>query len=150
MPLAIAEAAADTAELAAAAAANGKESLRADASVAAALAEAAAHGAALLVEVNLATVAGDERSSRASLAGRAGARRAATGRGAVSSRLLPAWSLAADAAGEIAIPANWPEQVTRDWAFGGGHGRRGRRLHPRQRRRGAPTRSSAGSRARWP
>ncbi len=67
VPLAIAEAAADAAELAAAAAASGKQSLRADAAVAAALAEAAARGAALLVEVNLATVPGDERSSRATL-----------------------------------------------------------------------------------
>ena len=65
LPLAIAEAAADVAELAALAAGNGKESLRPDAAVAAALAEAAAHAAARLVEVNLATVAGDERSTRA-------------------------------------------------------------------------------------
>jgi len=65
LPLAIAEAAADTAELAAQAAAAGKESMRPDASVAAALAEAAAASAALLVEVNLATVPGDERSRAA-------------------------------------------------------------------------------------
>jgi subtilisin len=35
----------------------------------------------------------------------------------VSSRLLPAWSLAADATGSIVIPASWPEQITRAWAF---------------------------------
>lgn len=40
----------------------------------------------------------------------------------MSSRLLPAWSLTADAAGEIAIPASWPEQVTRPWAFEGATG----------------------------
>jgi methenyltetrahydrofolate cyclohydrolase len=65
IPRAIAEAAADTAALAAAAATHGKASLRADAAVAAALAEAAARSAALLVEVNLATVAGDARSEQA-------------------------------------------------------------------------------------
>lgn len=65
MPLAIAEAAADVAELAALAAAHGKESLRPDAAVAAALAEAAAHTGAYLVEVNLATIPGDDRSERA-------------------------------------------------------------------------------------
>ncbi len=40
----------------------------------------------------------------------------------MSSRLLPAWSLARDAAGEIGIPASWPEQVTREWAFGSATG----------------------------
>lgn len=65
MPLAIAECAADVAELAALAAVHGKESLRPDAAVAAALAEAAAHSGAYLVEVNLATVPGDELSTRA-------------------------------------------------------------------------------------
>lgn len=65
MPLGIAERAADVAELAALAAVHGKESLRPDAAVAAALAEAAAHAGAYLVEVNLATVPGDELSTRA-------------------------------------------------------------------------------------
>ncbi len=36
----------------------------------------------------------------------------------MSERLLPAWSLTAEAAGSIAIPAEWPEHVTRDWAIG--------------------------------
>ncbi len=64
MPLAIAEAAADVAELAALASEHGKESLRPDAVVAATLAEAAAHTGAYLVAVNLATVPGDELSGR--------------------------------------------------------------------------------------
>jgi formiminotetrahydrofolate cyclodeaminase len=66
MPLAIAETSADVAELAALATAHGKQSLRPDAAVAAALAEAAAHSGAHLVEVNLATIPGDDRSERAS------------------------------------------------------------------------------------
>lgn len=65
LPLAIAEASADVVELAALATAHGKESLRPDAAVAAALAEAAAHSGAHLVEVNLATMPGDDRSDRA-------------------------------------------------------------------------------------
>lgn len=40
----------------------------------------------------------------------------------MSSRLLPAWSLSAEAAGGIALPATWPEQVTRSWAFEGASG----------------------------
>ena len=35
---------------------------------------------------------------------------------------LPAWSLPADAVGRIALPIDWPEQVTRDWAFAGSRG----------------------------
>jgi subtilisin len=37
---------------------------------------------------------------------------------------LPAWSLPKDAVDRIALPSDWPEHVTRDWAFGGstGHG----------------------------
>ncbi len=65
VPLAIAEAAADVAELAALATSAAKPSLRPDAAAAAALAEAAARSAAHLVEVNLATVEGDARSGRA-------------------------------------------------------------------------------------
>jgi formiminotetrahydrofolate cyclodeaminase len=65
LPLAIAETSADVAELAALATVHGKESLRPDAAVAAALAEAAAHSGAHLVEVNLATMPGDSRSGRA-------------------------------------------------------------------------------------
>ncbi len=35
---------------------------------------------------------------------------------------LPAWSLPKDAVDRIALPAEWPEQVTRDWALGGATG----------------------------
>jgi subtilisin family serine protease len=31
---------------------------------------------------------------------------------------LPAWSLPRDAVERIALPASWPERVTRDWAWG--------------------------------
>jgi subtilisin family serine protease len=40
----------------------------------------------------------------------------------VSERLLPAWSLTAEAAGSITIPSAWPERVTSDWAFAGATG----------------------------
>ena len=36
---------------------------------------------------------------------------------------LPAWSLPKDAAGRIALPAEWPERVTRDWAWGDSTGK---------------------------
>ena len=36
---------------------------------------------------------------------------------------LPAWSIASDAADEIALSVEWPERVTRDWALGGATGR---------------------------
>lgn len=35
----------------------------------------------------------------------------------MSSRALPAWSLAAEAVDGIGIPASWPERVTRAWAI---------------------------------
>ena len=35
---------------------------------------------------------------------------------------LPAWSLSAEAAGRIALPTEWPERVTREWAWGGATG----------------------------
>jgi subtilisin family serine protease len=35
---------------------------------------------------------------------------------------LPAWSLPAGAAGEIAVDTGWPAEITRDWAFGGATG----------------------------
>ena len=35
---------------------------------------------------------------------------------------LPAWSLAGDAVHRIALPSDWPERVTRDWAWGGATG----------------------------
>jgi subtilisin len=35
---------------------------------------------------------------------------------------LPAWSLSADAVERIAIPVEWPERVTRDWALAGSTG----------------------------
>jgi subtilisin family serine protease len=37
--------------------------------------------------------------------------------------LLPAWSLAAAARGEITIPIEWPEHLTREWAWEGSTGR---------------------------
>jgi formiminotetrahydrofolate cyclodeaminase len=67
-PLAIAEAAADVAELAALAVAEGRPDVRPDAAVARELASAAARGAAALVETNLTTVPGDPRSTRAAAA----------------------------------------------------------------------------------
>ena len=36
---------------------------------------------------------------------------------------LPAWSLPAGAGERISIGVDWPEQVTRDWAFGGSTGK---------------------------
>jgi len=65
VPLRIAEAAADVSELAALAASEGKPSLRPDAAAAATMAEAAVRAAAHLVDINLATLPGDGRSSRA-------------------------------------------------------------------------------------
>jgi methenyltetrahydrofolate cyclohydrolase len=65
VPLAIALIAADVADAAAVAAECGDVSTCADASVAAALAEGAARGAAYLVEINLMTSAEDERVLRA-------------------------------------------------------------------------------------
>jgi subtilisin family serine protease len=35
---------------------------------------------------------------------------------------LPAWSLPRDAVERISLPAEWPEQVTREWAWGGSTG----------------------------
>jgi subtilisin family serine protease len=35
---------------------------------------------------------------------------------------IPAWSLPADAVDQITLPHRWPEQVTRDWAFGDSEG----------------------------
>jgi methenyltetrahydrofolate cyclohydrolase len=73
-PLAIATAAADVALLAAAAAGRGEPRVQADAEAALALAAAAAQSAARLVEVNLATVAGDPRVEEARAAAEAAAR----------------------------------------------------------------------------
>jgi glutamate formiminotransferase/formiminotetrahydrofolate cyclodeaminase len=65
VPLRIAEAAADVAELAASAAAEGSPHLQPDATAAAALAEAATQAATHLVEINLAIVPGDRHSEQA-------------------------------------------------------------------------------------
>lgn len=40
----------------------------------------------------------------------------------MSDRLLPAWSLPADAVDAVALAVEWPERVTREWAFGGSTG----------------------------
>ena len=119
VPLRIAEAAADVAELAAAAAAEGSPHLQPDATAAAALAEAATQAATHLVEINLAIVPGDRHSERAALlAVRCGGRESARAGSEMSDRVIPAWSLTAEAAGSIGIPAEWPDRVTRDWAIG--------------------------------
>lgn len=73
VPLAIANAAADVAELAAVASTGVRPSVRPDVYAAAALAEAACCAAAHLVDVNLATVPGDERREAANAARRAAA-----------------------------------------------------------------------------
>lgn len=65
VPLRIAEAAADVAELGAMIAEHGNPNLRGDAAAAALLSEAAARVAANLVEINLATTEDDERIGRA-------------------------------------------------------------------------------------
>ncbi len=74
LPLAIAEAGADVAVLAALAASRGDGALRADAISAALLAHAGARVGAHLVAVNLGTREGDARSSRAAAAERRAAR----------------------------------------------------------------------------
>jgi len=38
------------------------------------------------------------------------------------SRVIPAWSLPADATEQIAIPVEWPERVSPEWAWGGSTG----------------------------
>ena len=73
VPLQISEAAADVAMLAALAARDGAESVRADAWAAATLAEAASAAAARLVHVNLTTLPDDDLSTRADLAAGAAA-----------------------------------------------------------------------------
>src|SRR5438128_11832569 len=40
----------------------------------------------------------------------------------VAAAPLPAWSLPKDAVDRIALPTEWPERVTRDWAWGGATG----------------------------
>lgn len=67
VPLAIAEAGSDVAELAAAIGELGNEEVRGDAAAAAVLAAAAARAAANLVEINLAAARDDERVARARL-----------------------------------------------------------------------------------
>lgn len=82
LPLAIADAAADVAQLAATCAEQGSPAFRADAAAAAMLAEGAARAAAHLVEINLTVTAEDERLVRA--------RRAADDAAAASGRALAA------------------------------------------------------------
>jgi subtilisin len=40
-----------------------------------------------------------------------------------NNELLPAWSLPKDSVHRIALPAHWPERVTREWALGGSTGK---------------------------
>ena len=42
--------------------------------------------------------------------------------GDASKAALPAWSLPKDAVDRIALPSEWPDRVTRDWALGGATG----------------------------
>ena len=42
--------------------------------------------------------------------------------GTGADELMPAWSLRAGAADQIALPYEWPERVTREWAWGGSTG----------------------------
>ena len=53
-----------------------------------------------------------------------------------SKAALPAWSLPKDAVDRIALPDDWPEHVTREWALGRLDGQGRARLHPRLGRRG--------------
>jgi subtilisin family serine protease len=47
-----------------------------------------------------------------------------TGHGSEAAKgSLPAWSLPKDAVDRIALPAHWPERVTRDWALEGATGK---------------------------
>jgi subtilisin len=39
-----------------------------------------------------------------------------------SGETLPAWSLPKDAVDRISLPGDWPDRVTREWAFGGSTG----------------------------
>jgi subtilisin len=45
-----------------------------------------------------------------------------TGHSSDAGRALPAWSLPKDAVDRIALPGDWPEHVTREWALGGSTG----------------------------
>ena len=83
VPLQIAEAAADVADLAALAAAEGSPQLQPDATAAATLAEAAVRAATHLVEINLATVPGDRHSGRAEMLSAAAAAARARALGSV-------------------------------------------------------------------
>ncbi|HSK16213.1 MAG TPA: cyclodeaminase/cyclohydrolase family protein [Gaiellaceae bacterium] len=76
VPLAIAECAADVAELAAEVATSGNPNLRGDAAAASILAASAVRVAGNLVEINLATTADDPRIARAHALGKAAERAA--------------------------------------------------------------------------
>jgi subtilisin len=41
---------------------------------------------------------------------------------ATPEKKFPAWSLPADAVEQITLPTEWPERITRDWAWGGSTG----------------------------
>jgi subtilisin len=44
------------------------------------------------------------------------------GHGGYTGETLPAWSLPKDAVERISLPGDWPDRVTRDWAWGGSRG----------------------------
>ena len=124
VPLRIAEAAADVAELAAARRRpRASPHLRPDATAAAALAEAATRAATHLVEINLATVPGDRHSERADARWRPprprrGPAHSERDERAAAPRLEPhrrGGRLDRD-------PGRVARRVTRDWAIGGATG----------------------------
>jgi subtilisin len=45
------------------------------------------------------------------------------GHGGYTGETLPAWSLPKDAVERISLPGHWPDQVTREWAWGGSTGK---------------------------
>lgn len=49
-------------------------------------------------------------------------RRAAVNSPQVTGGALPAWSLASSTSEQISLPAEWPEQMTREWAWGDADG----------------------------
>ena len=104
---------------------NGNPEVRADAAVAAVLAEGGTRAAAKLVAVNLAASDDDDRVRQARHSSNAPPRRLnALWRQrsrvrSMSQDIRPAWSLpAGKPADRIVLPVEWPVQVTREWAWG--------------------------------
>ena len=122
VPLRIAEAAADVSELAALAAAEGKPALRPDAAAAATLAEAAVRAAPISsTSISRPFPATGARPRRPRSPPRRRRRARAPWKWR-EHRLIPAWSLTAEAAESDRDRLEWPERVTRDWAIEGATG----------------------------